>query len=266
MATIVITCKSCGSRFKLDSDKLDKPRNKVRCSQCRSVFLVDQPEENELVHIEISEEESGFFPETDSKEEEEEAAEAAVEEQEEFLFPENKSPQAGSSGKKLLIGVIAAVPLILIAALIFVSGGRIFKAEKAPIVAVKPIVNIADSVDAFYLENMHSGEVLVIKGKVVNNSSKPVSFVMIEGKLFNRKDSVVLTQRCYAGNPITRSDITHLKLSEIEGKMMNREGQNLKDVQIPPSGEAPFLLVFHDLPEISTLSNYSVNVVSSELN
>ena len=154
----------------------------------------------------------------------------------------------------------------MIAALIFVTAGWIFKAEKACGAPSRPIVTISENVKAFYLENSHAGEVLVIEGQVVNKSSKPVSFIMIEGKLFNRKDLVVLTQRCYAGNPITRKDITRLKLSEIEAKMMNREGQDLKDVRIPPSGKAPFLLVFHNLPEINTLSNYSVNVVSSELN
>lgn len=256
MATIVITCESCGSKFRLDSDKLDKPRNKVRCSHCRSVFVVEQPEENDLVHIEISEEENAFFPEADS------------EDQDKFEVPmlERESPQARSSGKKLLLVGIAAVPLIVIIALIFTWASRNIDAKKSPVGAVKPIVTISDNVKAFYLENMHSGEVLVIEGQAVNKSSRPVSFVMIEGKLFDRKDIVVLTQRCYAGNPLTRRDITHLKLSEIEAKMMNREGRNLKDVRIPPSGEVPFLLVFHNLPAISTLSNYSVNVVSSELN
>jgi len=46
--------------------------------------------------------------------------------------------------------------------------------------------------------------------------------------------------------------------------MMNREGKNLKNVRIPPAGKAPFMLVFHNLPEVSTLSNYSVNVISSK--
>lgn len=258
MATIVITCESCGSRFRLDSDKLNKPRNKVRCSHCRNVFFVEQPEENDLVHIEISEEESGFLPESDS------------EEMEQFEAPEpvreRREPRKRSTGKRLLVAGIVAVPLILIVAVAFLWAGRNLKQKQLPVAAGKPDVTISNDVKAFYLENSHSGEVLVIEGKVLNKSSRPVSFVMIEGKLFDRKDNVVLKQSCYAGNPISRKDITRLKLSDIEKMMMNREGQNLKDVRIPPSGETVFLLVFHNLPEISTLSNYSVNVVSSELN
>ncbi len=259
MAIIVVTCESCGSRFRLDSDKLNKPRNKVRCSHCKNVFVVEQPEENDLVHIEISEEEGGFLPESDS------------EEMEQFVAPEpareRREPSERSTGKRrLLVAGIVAVPLIVIVAAAFLWAGRILKQKKLPVAAAKPEVTISNNVKAFYLENSHSGEVLVIEGKVLNKSSRPVSFVMIEGKLFDRKDNVVLKQSCYAGNPISRKDITRLKLSDIEKMMMNREGQNLKDVRIPPSGEASFLLVFHNLPEISTLSNYSVNVVSSELN
>jgi hypothetical protein len=45
---------------------------------------------------------------------------------------------------------------------------------------------------------------------------------------------------------------------------MYREGKNMKNVRIPPAGKVPFMLVFHNLPEMSTLSNYSVNVISSK--
>ena len=143
----------------------------------------------------------------------------------------------------------------------FASG---FHGKSPPKGPPKPVVTITDSVQAYYLENVHSGQVLVIEGEVLNESSKPVSFVMIEGKLFNSKDTVAQIQRCYVGNSFTRKEIANLKLSEIQERMMNREGKNLKNVRIPPAGKAPFMLVFHNLPEMSTLSNYSVNVISSK--
>ena len=62
MALMVITCESCGARFRLDSSKLSKPRNKVRCSKCKNIFLVERADEDGLIHIEISDEESAFIP------------------------------------------------------------------------------------------------------------------------------------------------------------------------------------------------------------
>jgi predicted Zn finger-like uncharacterized protein len=252
MAKMVITCESCGTKFRLDSEKLDKPRNKVRCSKCKNIFIVEQPDEDGLIHIEISDEESAFIPGAMSGD----MGGVAV--------PEKKR---GWSLKKKILIAGAVVILIFIAAVLLVGPGgplQVLSGKTPPAGPPKPVVTITDSVQAYYLENVHSGQVLVIEGEVLNESSQPVSFVMIEGKLFNSKDKVAQVQRCYVGNSLTRKDVTNLKLSEIEEKMMNREGKNLKNVRIPPAGKAPFMLVFHNLPEISTLSNYSVNVISSK--
>lgn len=252
MSVIVITCESCGARFRLDSEKLNKPRNRVRCSKCKNIFTVQQPDEEGLIHIEISDEESAFIPGTS---------------------PEqiDASPPAKKEGwsllKKLVViaGSAAALILLMLGLILWPSGPlSVLKMKSPPPGLPKPVVTITDSVQAYYLENMQSGQVLVIEGEVLNESSKPVSFVMIEGKLFDSKDAVSQIQRCYAGNSLTRKEITNLKLSEIQERMMNREGKNLKDVRIPPAGKAPFMLVFHNLPEVSTLSNYSVNVISSK--
>jgi len=253
MATMVITCESCGAKFRIDSDKLNKPRNKVRCSQCKNIFLVELPDDDDLIHIEISDEESAFIPGTIHAEIRKAAAPAKGE--------------SRSSKKKILLAVDVAVLIIVIVALVFGPGGWIpvlTSKSPAPKEPAKPVITITDSVQAYYLENVHSGQVLVIEGEVLNGSDKPVSFIMIEGKLFNSKDTVAQIQRCYVGNSFTRKEITNLNLSDLQEKMMNQEGKNLNDVGIPPAGKVPFMLVFHDLPEVSTLSNYSVNVISSK--
>ncbi len=251
MSTMVITCESCGARFRLNSEKLDKPHNKVRCSKCKNIFTVEQPDEDGLIHIQISDEESDFIPGT-IHEEIGKATAPAIRE-------------GRSLKKKILIAGAAAVLILVIIAFVFGPGGSLLvsTSKSPPTGPPKPVVTIADSVQAYYLENVHSGQVLVIEGEVLNESSQPVSFVMIEGKLFNSKDTVAQIQRCYLGKSFTRKEITNLNLSEMQEKMMNREGKNLKNVRIPPAGKAPFMLIFHNLPEVSTLSNYSVNVISS---
>ncbi|MGC9195831.1 MAG: DUF3426 domain-containing protein [Syntrophobacteraceae bacterium] len=257
MATLVIKCRSCGTKFRLDSERLNKTRNRVRCSKCHEVFTVDQPDdEDDLIHIEISDDENSYMPDAERRDDGD-GSEAQL---------STGSVKERFAVKKFFIPAIITLALILVTALIFQFVGRskILAVKKVPVQVQKPIVTISDKMKAYYLESMSAGEVLVIEGEVSNKSSKPVSFVMIQGQLFNRKDTAVLTQSCYAGNPLTRNDIIHLKFSEIQDKMLHREGQNLKDVRIPPSGVVPFVLVFHDLPEISTLTNYSVKVVSSQ--
>jgi hypothetical protein len=216
--------------------------------------MVQQPNEDGLIHIEISEEESAFIP-------------GAVPDEISGIASHPAKSKERSLRKKILIVGAAAVLLPVALVLAFGPGGwlhRLMGQSPPNAPPPKPVVTIIDSVQAYYLENIHSGQVLVIEGEVLNESSRPVSFVMIEGRLFDSKDTTSQIQRCYAGNSFTRKEIANLKPSEIEERMMNREGKNLKNVRIPPAGKAPFMLVFRDLPEISNLSNYSVNVISSK--
>jgi tetratricopeptide (TPR) repeat protein len=150
----------------------------------------------------------------------------------------------------------------------------------------KPVVTIIDNVQAYYLQNIHSGQVLVIKGEVLNESSQSVSSVMVEGKLFDSNDMVAQSQRCYAGNSLADKEIENLTISEISERV-NREGLTSPDPlllpfqapntqgKIPctkiktvpivlPAEKAPFMLVFNNLPQVNTLSNYSVNVISAK--
>lgn len=250
MPIIVITCESCGAQFRLDSARLTKPENKVRCTKCRHVFLVERPDEDALIYIEVSTGEDGFIPGS-------------------IPQPAASTPAVPKSRFTGRIALLAALPILaLIAiALYFNSQNSLLNgsAEKpVPKEPIQPTVTILDTVQAFYLENVHAGQVLVIEGEVLNESSKPVSFVLIEGKLFANNEKVAQVQRCFSGNSLTRKDISNLKLAEIQERMMNREGKNLKNVRIPPAAKVPFVLVFHNLPEINTLSNYTVDVISSK--
>ncbi len=115
MAIMVITCESCGARFRLDSEKLNKPRNKVRCSKCKNIFIVEQPDEDGLIHIEISDEESAFIPGTIPEEIDRAAAPAKRE--------------GWSLKKKILIAGAAAVLILVILAFVFGPGSSLLSSH-----------------------------------------------------------------------------------------------------------------------------------------
>ncbi len=129
----------------------------------------------------------------------------------------------------------------------------------------QPIVTILESAHAYFFENLPGGQIFVVEGEAVNESSQPVSFVLLEGKLYTTRNTVALSQRAYAGNIISQEDLAGLPITEIQDRMMNREGTNLGNVQIPQGGRVPFMIVFHNLPELNTLSDYSVEVVSAKM-
>ncbi len=45
-------------------------------------------------------------------------------------------------------------------------------------------MTILESMQAYFLENDHLGQIFVVEGEVRNDSPSPVSFILVEGKLY----------------------------------------------------------------------------------
>lgn len=250
---MIVACESCGTNFRLDPEKLKGARIKVRCSRCGHVFTIERPEEEDFVPIGLSQEETvGDQPEPE---------------------PPQTRPAPPPSGKK---SVARRILLWTFGLLILAGGLYWITDQKVPPMTTgagrdkgvrdteQPSVTIADSLQAYFLENSHAGQVFIVEGEVLNDSKKPVSFILVEGKLYTTNNQVAQKQRCYSGNVMTREELGRLNVTEIQNRMMNREGKNYKNVHIPASTRVPFMLVFHNLPELESLGDYSVEVVSAK--
>jgi predicted Zn finger-like uncharacterized protein len=246
---MIVTCEACHTRFRLDTDRLKGATSKVRCSRCGHIFMVVRQEE-EALDIDLgddmdlaAEESAGLSP---------------------ALTPTVPSRvQKPPRGRRLLIG-IALILALGVGALGFLSylGSR--SQEKPPPAGEISTVRVLDNTHAFFLENAHTGQIFVVEGEVENQSARPVSFVLVEGKLFNTTNRVAITQRSYVGNAMSHDELGRMNITEIQNRMMNREGKTLSNVKIPPGKKVPFMLIFHNLPELKALSDYSVEVISSK--
>jgi predicted Zn finger-like uncharacterized protein len=247
---MVVSCELCNAKFRLDPERLKGPKNKVRCSRCGHVFAVTQ-EEEDLVHVDLADD-MDFSTE----------APAAP-----TPPPAPSRPSRAKQGlpwKRLLIGV-ALVLIIGLAGLGLMNYLSSHSEDKAAQgLPETPQIKVLDSTQAFFLENAQAGQIFVVEGEIENQSAKPVSFILLEGKLYNTTNRVAITQKCYAGNAMTREELSRLNMAEIQNRMMNREGKTLSNVKIPFGKHVPFMLVFHNLPELKALSDYSVEVVSSK--
>ena len=246
---MVVTCDVCNAKFRLDPERLKGPKNKVRCSRCGHVFAVTQEEEDQ-VHVDLDDG-MGFSTE-------------------EAPAPPPPAPSRPSVAKKqrlwnrLLIGAAVVLVLALGGAGIMSYLGSQSQDKAGSGLPETPVIKVLDSTQAFFLENAHAGQIFVVEGEVENQSAKPVSFIMLEGKLYNTTNRVAITQKCFAGNAMSREELSRLNMTEIQNRMMNREGKTLANVKIPSGKRVPFVLVFHNLPELKALSDYSVEVVSSK--
>lgn len=248
---MVVTCDVCNAKFRLDPERLKGPKSKVRCSRCGHVFAVAQ-EEEDRVRVDLDDD-MGFSTE------------------EAPAPPPPPEPSRASAARKqgpwnrLLVGAAVVLVLALAGAGIMSYLGSQSPEKAGSGLPETPVIRVLDSTQAFFLENAHAGQIFVVEGEVENQAAKPVSFIMLEGKLYNTTNRVAITQKCFVGNAMSREELSRLNMTEIQNRMMNREGKGLSNVKIPSGKRVPFMLIFHNLPELKALSDYSVEVVSSKV-
>jgi predicted Zn finger-like uncharacterized protein len=248
---MVVTCEVCNAKFRLDPERLKGPKSKVRCSRCGHVFTPVQ-EEEELVHVDLADDmeyaTKAPLPPTPP--------------------PTPTQPSRIKEGRPWTrwLGWVALVLIVGLGGLGLMNYLGSHSEDKAvPALPETPLLKVLDSTQAFFLENAHAGQIFVVEGEVENQSAKPVSFILLEGKLYNTTNRVAITQKCFAGNAMTREELSRLNMAEVQNRMMNREGKTLSNVKIPSGKRVSFMLVFHNLPELKALSDYSVEVVSSKV-
>jgi len=248
---MIVSCDHCNTKFRFDADKLSGPRAKVRCSRCGNIFEISTAGETDF------EEEPVFA-----------SGEPSFRKEGPSMSPGGPSrplPSRVRKQRRLRAIFVRFVVLIALGAGLFalVRFGPDFFRPSPPAVQTPegPRVVIDDTVEAYFLENRHAGQIFIVEGKAVNASTHPVSFVQLQGELFDVDNQVVRSARCYAGNPMTREELAGLTLEEIRSRMSNREGGDLSNVNITPESEIPFLLVFDNLPALEMLTDYSVEVV-----
>jgi predicted Zn finger-like uncharacterized protein len=256
---MIVTCESCKTKFRLDPSRLKGEKSKVRCSRCSHVFTVQRPQEEILLKMDQPEQEINF--------------------DEDFVQPLTVPGPANLYLKKQksvlgrrIIGVAALILVLVFGFFLYSKLSDLFSASKSQAdrqqastaTDIRPAVTILDSTQAYFLENVNAGQIFVIEGEVANESTAPVSFILLEGKLYGADNRVAQSQRCFCGNLLKREELAQLSITEIQNAMMNREGKDLSNVHLLPGNRVPFMLVFHNLPELDALSDYSIEVISAK--
>ena len=255
---MIVTCESCQTKFNLDATRIKATGQKVRCSRCSHVFVVYPPAEEMLPQVDLIDES------------------AELEDSTSALPQPPRTPRGNhwpNKQRSRMRSVLWIIPLLILAGAIFwllgpgsflLSPGNQPAKQSAEANSGKPAVRILDNTKAYFLENANAGQIFVVNGKITNDSKKAVSFILLEGKLFTTDNRVAQSQRCYCGNVMSRKELTQLPVTDIQNRMMNREGKDLQNVHVPPGGKVPFMIVFHNLPDLNVLSDYSIEVVSAE--
>jgi predicted Zn finger-like uncharacterized protein len=113
-----------------------------------------------------------------------------------------------------------------------------------------------------FVNGANGRQLFVIRGVVSNDYAAPRSFILVRGTILNDKGEMVRKQEAYAGNTFTDEELRTVSPTDLSMAMKNRSGKDNANVNIPPSGTEPFMIVFEDLPE--NLSEFTVEAVSSD--
>jgi predicted Zn finger-like uncharacterized protein len=113
-----------------------------------------------------------------------------------------------------------------------------------------------------FVDTSNGRQLFVIRGLVSNDYSVARRFILVRGTILNDKGEMVRKQEAYAGNTFTDEELRSVSPADSSMAMKNRPGKNNANVNIPPNGTVPFMILFENLPE--NLSEFTVEAVSSE--
>lgn len=233
---LVVTCGSCGSRFRLKETLLEGTKGaRIRCRNCGEYFVVrknGEPPEPEAGKI-ILQVEDLFLP-----------------------LNEVPAPLAGEKPRArfriLLTGVLSA--LAISAAMLFFLGQKPFqaapvKSRTAPAgsAAERPVYEIRDT-EGYPGRSADGQSFFVVHGTVANVGKGPSDGIRVRASLLGTDNQVILEGESFAGNLIDKAVLPHMTRVRIDEFLGVRYGDWNSNRNIPEGGSLPFMVVFFDPP------------------
>ena len=241
---MIIECKNCKTKFRIEDNLIPDNGRKVKCSKCGNIFTVFKPqladaEEEEIFNL------TGDEPKESVPEDKDVDLDIDEKELEEIAKKYSK-PAASKKGKKRRgsrFSFIITMAMLIIA--IFLAAVFIFVKSKNRIPPFK-FYNL----EAQYYENSKFKTVLVVKGYVQNNRAVPYTHIKLKAIIFSNLGKKLSEAISYPGNTFDKSEILNLT-PEYVNKFI------FKNIVLKPGKKIPFMIFFFNLPK----SAYSFQVV-----
>lgn len=230
---MIVQCEKCAKKFKLNPDLIKPPGAKVRCSSCQHIFKVSPPEpvavkEATLVSHEM----------------------------------ESPPPTRRRSSRPLLIFLIF---------LIVVAGGVALWLYLPWPLRPKPVTTSTGveqlhlmETRGYFVDNQRDGQLFVIQGRVRNEFTKPRRSIHLRAKLYTSDGETARQLDFYAGNALSDKQLRSMSLGDLLGLIQRPPIAQQRERVIAVQEEVSFTVPFGDLPELTKLSDYSVEILASQ--
>jgi hypothetical protein len=117
------------------------------------------------------------------------------------------------------------------------------------------------SVEASFIENKQTGDLLVISGEAVNAYNKPRASIQIKGIVFGADGKEISSKSAFCGNPLSEEQLATMTMEQIEAAMANQFGDSLANMEVAPGDAIQFTIVLPRPPAGAT--DYGVESVGS---
>jgi predicted Zn finger-like uncharacterized protein len=225
---MIIKCPSCGRKYTLEDSLIKAPFQKMRCSLCGHVF----------VHEQGAAREDGKDRETLTSREE----------------------YAGvTARKKRRLGLVTVVIAV---ALLFIAAASAYFYWVNTIGATDKWLRIRNTEGRETA--IQDGKIFLIKGLIVNGSTKARKYVILKAKLFDEHGTAIGEHFALAGLPLSVEEVRTMRGGEIEKKVADFRISSLSAFVLRKGGQLPFSIVFPDTYTGSP-KEFTVEVMESPL-
>jgi len=246
---MIVQCESCGTKFRLDDEKVPDKGIKAQCSKCRHIFEVGKPPVNSMKDIDNSET-KGESPEP-----------RIIPSPEDISYTPKRRPLKS---------------LIILTILLLLGGGGYLYWDSSTAIkwrsyrlsdlkgvfssTTSPYGDVVFSISGttgYHIDNPRTGRIFVIDGGAINNSSKTKGFIKVKGTLFDSIGREVRKKEVYCGNILSRQELMDMEADEISFHLNHPAGESSNtNIDIPPQKSVPFMIVFFNLPD--DLAEFSI--------
>jgi len=231
---MIVQCEQCKKKFKLNPDLINRSVVKVRCSSCRHVFNVSRPEKLDVM-------------------------EAAL------VSHEVKSPPPSrrkTSSKRLFLFLI---PLLLIAGSIALWLYVPWPLKPKPVEKSSGVEQLhLVETRGYFVDNQKAGQLFVIQGRVRNEFAKPLRWIHLRAKIYTSDGQTARQVDFYAGNILSKEQLQSMPLEKLLAVVQTQPATKDQAQEILSRQEVSFTVPFGDLPELTQLSDYSVEILASQ--
>jgi predicted Zn finger-like uncharacterized protein len=231
---MIVQCEQCNKKFKLNPDLIKRSVVRVRCSSCKHVFTVSRPEKLDVMEAALVSREVKGPPPTRRK----------------------------SSSRRLLFFLI---PLLLVAGSMALWLYVPWPFKPKPVVKSTGIEQLSlVETRGYFVENQEAGQLFVIQGRVRNEFPKPLRWIHLRAKIYTSDGQTARQLDFYAGNILSNQQLQSMPLEKLLAFVQCQPADKEKAQEIGSRQEVSFTVPFGDLPELTQLSDYSVEILASQ--